>query len=257
MRVALFVPCYIEHIRPSAGLAAAALLDRVGVSWTYPDRQTCCGQPAYNAGFAAETLPAARYFLRVFAPFDIIVAPSASCVAMVRRYWTLPGLSPTEAAVLRELGGRCWEFCQWLVDVRGAIELGARLDARAAFQDCCHALRELHLAAAPRRLLAAVEGLELVDQPGLDCCGFGGLYSVKMPELSAAQADDRLCALAAAGTDTLIATDASCLLHLEGRARRRALPFRGLHVVEVLAGMAPHPSDKGVAASARRPEAGP
>ena len=234
MRVALFIPCYIEHLRPAVGLACTRLLDHLGLDWDYPEKQSCCGQPAYNAGHPRESLPAARHFLRVFKDAEALLAPTASCVAMVRRYPDLPGLGGLERAELRELAGRCFELCDFLVNQLGRIDVGARFEARAAFQDCCHAQRELGLREEPRRLLAAVAGLDLVDQPGLDCCGFGGVYSIKLPELSMVQADTRLDALREADTDTLI----SCLLHLEGRARHRGLPFRGLHLAEVLASSA-------------------
>ena len=254
MRVRLFVPCYVEHLKPAAGLAAARVLDSLGLDWTCPDGQGCCGQPAFNAGHPDEALPAARRFRRLFDAAEAVVAPSASCVAMVRRYHHLGGLAASEREALADLGARTFELCEFLVDRLGVTDLGARWPGRVAFQDCCHALRELGLFDAPRRLLAAVDGLEVVDQPDLDCCGFGGVYAVKLPEVSAAQADLRLDALAAAGTDTLVATDVSCLLHLEGRARRRGLPFRGLHVAEILA---PDPAAARPAPGAQTSEATP
>jgi len=236
MKVALFIPCFIEELRPAAGLATARLLDRLELDWRCPEGQTCCGQPAYNAGFAGEVLPAARHFLDIFGTAEAVVSPSGSCVAMVRRYATLPGLEEDERRAFAKLGRSCFELSDFLVSQLQRIDLGARFQGRAAFQDCCHSLRELGVSEQPRQLLAAVEGLELVDQPGLDCCGFGGTYAVKMPELSVAQADARLEALEDAGTDILIATDSSCLMHLETRARRLKVPFRGLHLAEILAG---------------------
>ncbi len=237
MRPALFIPCYIEHLRPAVGLATARLFERLGLDWHYPAGQTCCGQPASNAGHPDLALPAARHFLRRFGAADCVVSPSASCVAMLRRYPELPGLSPAERADFAALAPRCYELSDFLVGVLGQVELGARWPGRVAFQDGCHALRELGVAEAPRRLLAAVEGLELVDAggPEHECCGFGGVFAAKLPELSAAMADERLAALATAGTDTLVLTDVSCLLQLEGRARRRGLAFRGLHLAEILA----------------------
>jgi L-lactate dehydrogenase complex protein LldE len=236
MKAALFIPCFIEELRPAAGLATARILDRLELDWRCPDRQTCCGQPPYNAGFPGEVLPAARHFLDLFGEDEIVVSPSGSCVGMVRRYPQLPGLGDEERRAFEDLAARCHELSDFLVNRLGRTDLGARFQGRVAFQDCCHTLRELGVSEAPRRLLAAVEGLDLIDQPDLDCCGFGGTYSVKMPELSVAQADSRLEALAAAGTHVLIATDSSCLLHLEARAERRGLPFRGLHLAEILAG---------------------
>lgn len=238
MRLGLFIPCYVDQLRPRVGLAVAALLDRLGLDWRYPADQTCCGQPAHNAGRFRETLPAARHFLACFDGAERVLSPSGSCVAMVRRYPALPGLDGAERAALADLAGRCHELSDFLVNVLDSPELGARHEGRVAYQDGCHTLRELGLRDEPRRLLQAVAGLEVVDAPGLECCGFGGVYAVKLPELSLAQADRRLDALAAAGTATLVGSDLGCLLHLEGRARRRELPFTGLHLAEVLAGAA-------------------
>jgi len=235
MRVGLFIPCYIEHLRPQAGLACARLFDRLGIDWRYPARQSCCGQPAFNAGYPAECLPAARHFLRVFEGYEAIVAPSGSCIAMLRRYARLPALSQAERGEMEQLGQRAFELSEFLVRRLGISDCGAEFAGRAVFQDCCHSLRELGLSDPPRRLLAAVRGLDLVDQPGLECCGFGGVFSVKLPELSVAEADARLDALLGAGTDTLIVTDVSCLIQLESRARWRGMAFRGLHLAELLA----------------------
>ncbi|MEZ4396903.1 MAG: (Fe-S)-binding protein [Candidatus Krumholzibacteriia bacterium] len=237
MRLELFIPCYVEHLRPAVGLALARLLDRLGLDWTYPADQTCCGQPAYNAGHPHEALPAARNFLRRFENAELVLSPSGSCVAMLRRLHSLPGLAPAERDALAALGPRCLELSDFLVNRLGRVDLGARWPGRVAYQDSCHALRELGLADEPRRLLAAVEGLELVDASGTEheCCGFGGVYAVKLPELSVAQADERLALLAEAGADTLALTDVSCLLHLEGRARHLGRPLRALHFVEILA----------------------
>jgi L-lactate dehydrogenase complex protein LldE len=238
MRTALFIPCYVEYLHPRTGLATVELLERLEVDWHYPDDQTCCGQPAVNAGHPDEALAAARHWFRRFAKADRIVSPSGSCVAMIRRYPELPGLDAGERDAFAEIGARTHELSDFLVNVLGAPPLGTRLPLRAAFQDSCHTLRELGLVDEPRRLLTEVRDLELVDTPGLECCGFGGVYSVKLPELSIVQADERLDALTAAGAQALISTDASCLLHLEGRARRRGLEFRCLHLAEVLAGAA-------------------
>lgn len=237
MRLELYIPCYVEHLRPDVGLATARLLDHLGLDWSYPAGQTCCGQPAYNAGHPHEALPAARNFLRRFEKAERVLSPSGSCVAMLRRLHTLPGLTPGEADALAALGPRCFELSDFLVNQLGRVDLGARWPGRVAFQDSCHALRELGIADEPRRLLAAVEGLELVDASGLEheCCGFGGVYAVKLPELSVAQADERLALLEAAGADTLALTDVSCLLHLEGRARHLGRHVRCLHFVEILA----------------------
>jgi len=236
MRLGLFIPCFVEQLRPQVGLATVDLLDRLGLDWTYPDKQTCCGQPAFNAGYGGECVHAARHFLELFRDFEQVVAPSGSCVAMVRRYVELDGLSAGERSLAADLAPRVFELSEYLVRRLGRTRLGARLKTRAAFQDSCHAQRSLGLVEEPRRLLAEVEGLDLVDQPNLDCCGFGGVYSVKMPEFSLMQADDRLAAALDANCEMIIGTEPSCLMHLEARARHRDLPIRMLHIAEVLAG---------------------
>lgn len=258
MRIGLFIPCYIEHLHPQVGLATVRLLDHLALDWFYPAKQSCCGQPAFNAGYPAESLPAARCWLRAFDRFDAVVAPSGSCIGMLRRYPALPGLSARERTDLSALAERSFELSEFLVRKLQIEDVGASLPLRAAFQDCCHTLRELGLREEPRRLLRAVRDLELIDQAGLECCGFGGVYAVKLPELSRAQADERLDALAAAGTDTLIATDVSCMLHLAARAAKRGLSFRGLHLAEVLAPPAPleEEAPSGTAGTSSLTEAG-
>ncbi|MCP4547681.1 MAG: (Fe-S)-binding protein [bacterium] len=235
MQVRLFIPCYVEHLRPEAGLATARLLDKLGLDWCCPERQTCCGQPAFNAGHRQAGLPAARHFLDRFRGEGDIVSPSGSCTAMVRRYHELPELSDGERDDLRELGAHCFELSDFLVNRLGVTDPGARFPARAAFQDCCHTLRALGLRDEPRRLLAAVKDLELVDQTDTECCGFGGVYSIKVPELSIAQANVRLARLKEDGIDTLIATDVSCLLHIQARADATRQTLRTMHLSEVLA----------------------
>jgi L-lactate dehydrogenase complex protein LldE len=236
MRLALFIPCFVEHLHPEVGLATARLLDRLELDWIYPEAQTCCGQPAFNAGHPGECLDAARHFLSKFRDFDTVVAPSGSCVAMVRRYSSLDGFSHKEGQEFEELAARIFELSDFLVNQLQVVDVGASFKIRGTIQDSCHTLRELGISDEPRQLLNAVRGLELVDQAGLDCCGFGGVYSVKMPELSILQADDRLEAAMQARCESIIGTEPSCLMHLQARADHRKLPIRTLHLAELLAG---------------------
>jgi len=234
-RVALFVPCFVEHLAPSSLDNLTRLLDRLGIAYEIPAGQTCCGQPSFNAGFWDQAARCAEHLVRLFADAEAVVAPSASCVAMVRHYPDLRELDPALLGEAEALAGKTHELCAYLVDELGLLDVGARFDGPVAYHDACHALRQLQIRDQPRALLRRVTGLELRELEGPpQCCGFGGAFSVKYPELSADMADAKLAALAAAGTDTLVSTDLSCLLHLEGRARRRGLAFRGLHVVDVL-----------------------
>ena len=239
MRVALFVGCVNDVFFPGAAVATARILHHLGVEVVFPPDQTCCGQAHFNAGRWAEAAGFARHFLEVFdeAGCDGVVAPTGSCVAMVRHQhpallarW--PGLQDRA----RRLAARTYEFAQFVTEVLGVTDLGARYRAVAAYHASCHASRLLGAAGAPLRLLQAVQGLELRPVTGGErCCGFGGTFSVTSPEVSVAMADDRLDAFLEAGAQLVVSADGSCLLHLMGRAHRRALPLRFMHVAELLA----------------------
>jgi L-lactate dehydrogenase complex protein LldE len=244
VRVALFVPCYVDQLWPDVGLAAADLLERQGVEVAFPAAQTCCGQPFANAGREADARALARRFLAVFDGAERVVCPSGSCVAMVRHQF--PRLLGDRPPLL----GRVHELCEFLVDVLGVERLPGRFPHRVGLHPSCHGLRELRLARASERvlppgdkvgaLLASLGGLELVAPARSDeCCGFGGSFSVDEPEVSCGMGLDRLRAHEAAGAEVLTSVDASCLLHLRGLAERRGSPLRVMHVAEILAGREP------------------
>lgn len=230
MRLGLFVPCFVDAFRPSAARATVELLERLGLRVEFPAEQTCCGQPHFNAGRLEEARDLARRFCRIFGPYDAVVAPSGSCVAMVRRHYAgLVGEHPVAA--------RTFELCEFLVERLGVVEVGARLRGRAALHIGCHQRRELRAAAPVERLVDAVRDLERVPVASDDwCCGFGGTFSVKFPEISAEMGRRKIEPIRAAGVDWLVSTDVSCLLHLEGLlARGAAAGPRTLHVAELLA----------------------
>lgn len=230
MRVGLFVPCFVDAFRPSAARATVELLERLGVALEFPADQTCCGQPQFNAGHLDQARELARRFCRIFEPYDAVVAPSGSCVAMVRRHY--PGLVGEHP-----VAARTFELCEFLVARLGAIDVGARLPGRAALHVGCHQRHELRAAAPVERLVAAVRDLERVPVASDDwCCGFGGAFSVKFPEISAEMGRRKLDPIRAAGIDWLISTDVSCLLHLDGLLGRCGHDRpRTLHVAELLA----------------------
>jgi len=242
MRIALFIPCYVDQLRPQVGIASLELLEARGHEVSFPRAQTCCGQPSWNGGDRAGATALARRFVAIFAGYDAVVAPSASCVATVRvHYAAMLGSSPE----VTSLASRTWELCAFLAAEPGG-RVGGRYPARAGLHESCHALRELRQGRASERrvppgpdparaLLAAIDGLELVEVAREDeCCGFGGAFAVEEEAVSRGMGEDRLRAHAAAGAELLISTDVSCQLHLEGLARRAgpALPTR--HVAEVL-----------------------
>ncbi len=248
-RVSLFVTCIVDQFFPQVGMATVQVLERCGLRVDFPAGQTCCGQPAFNTGYREEARRVARGWLEAFHDSEAIVAPSGSCVSFVRhQFLELFCDSPAELEEAKRLAGRTFELTEFLVSVLGREDVGAVFPATAGYHESCHLLRELRISRQPRVLLKNVRGLELRElDMAQDCCGFGGTFSVKFPELSAAMADEKLRSLARAGTQALVACDMSCLMHLDGRARRLGVPLRCLHISEVLAG-----TGASVAAEARR-----
>ena len=237
-KVALFVPCYVDAINPEVAVSAVRVLRRLGVEVSYPEGQTCCGQPAFNSGFTDEARSVARHFLDVFegADYDHVVTPSGSCAAMVARYYPLL-FEGSERERAESVGARVREFSAYLVGELGVTDVGAHHAGRAVFHTGCHLRRELGVLREPRELLRNVEGLDLLDWEHEElCCGFGGTFAVKMPEVSTAMADEKVKALDRSGADTLISSDSSCLMHLGGRLRRTNRDVRVLHLAQVLDG---------------------
>ncbi len=239
-RVALFVTCLVDLYRPSVGFAAIRLLERVGCEVVVPRTQTCCGQPAYNSGDRADARDLARRVIDEFLPYDHTVAPSGSCAGMIARHY--PALfadDPQYRARAEALAAKTHELVSFLTDVMGMERVEAQYDGVAAYHDSCSGLRELGIRAQPRKLLATVRGLTLRDlaDPEL-CCGFGGTFCVKYPEISTRMVADKTRDIAATGADTLLAGDLGCLLNIAGRLRREGSPIHARHVAEILADMA-------------------
>jgi L-lactate dehydrogenase complex protein LldE len=235
-RVSLFVTCLVDQLRPEVGLATARVLERAGCEVEFDARQTCCAQPAFNSGFRTEARSVARHFVEVFERADAIVVPSGSCTSMVHHLPELFEDEPEWHARAERVAAKTHELAAYLVRELGATDLGARFAGRVAWHDACHGLRELGLRAEPRQLLGHVRGLELVEMKGAEsCCGFGGTFSVKFPELSTAILDHKLAALAEARVDALASLDASCLMQIAGRLARTGSSVRTLHLAEILA----------------------
>ena len=242
MRIALFVPCYVDQLRPSVGLAALDLLEQAGLEVEFPRAQTCCGQPFHTAGDRTSARALAERFVRVFAGYDHVVTPSGSCAATVRNHY--PSLLGAPAA---DIAARTFELCEYLVDVASAPPPRGRLELRVGLHASCHALRGLRLGTpsetrAPpvrdpaRALLEGLQGIELVRLERSDeCCGFGGMFSVEEEVVSCRMGLDRLADHERAGAEVVTSTDVSCLLQLESLARRRGVALRALHVAELLA----------------------
>jgi len=236
--VHLFIPCLVEQFMPEAGLAAATVLDRAGATVHYPQGQTCCGQPLYKSGHEAAARDMALRFLHLFEDAERVVAPSGSCVHMVRdTYPQLLADDPAACAQAKALGARTFELTEFLVREFGVTNLGARFDGTVAYHDSCQVGRALGLHDEPRALLKAVDGLTLAEFEGQnECCGFGGPFSVQYPGISEALLDDKLDALLASGAVAVTAAEPSCLLHIRGGLQHRSADMRVLHIAEILAG---------------------
>ena len=230
MRIALFVTCIGDAVAPEVGKATVAVLERLGHEVVFPEGQTCCGQMHMNSGYRKEARALAQRFVRVFGEYDTIVSPSSSCVGMVRHLY--PELAPELGAI----GGRVFELSELLVRRLGVTDVGASFPERVTYHPTCHSLRVTHVGDAPRRLLEAVDGLELVPLPGAEeCCGFGGTFSLKNAETSTAMVSDKCAAIASTGATVCTAVDASCLLQIGGRLSREGSSVRTLHLAEILA----------------------
>jgi L-lactate dehydrogenase complex protein LldE len=235
MNVALLVTCLGDALFPNVGVATVRLLRRLGVNVDFPEAQTCCGQPHFNSGYHGDCRDIARQLIRVFRRYPAVVVPSGSCATMVKVEY--PELFHDDAVwhdEARDLAARTFELSDFLVNVLKREDVGASYPGRATYHMACH-LRGLGLKDEPQRLLARVRGLEMVPLERFDeCCGFGGSFSVRFPDISGAMVDDKARFAEAAQVDTLISTDAGCLMNIAGRLRRRNSQLKVLHLAEVL-----------------------
>ena len=242
--VGLFVTCLVDLFRPSVGFASLKLLQDAGCAVEVPEAQTCCGQPAYNSGDRRDAIAIAKRVIAAFQPFDYVVAPSGSCAGMIRKHYpALLGDEPEWRGRAEQVAGKTYELVSFLTDVLDVKAVSARHAGTVTYHDSCSGLRELGIRAQPRRLLASVEGLELRELPDADiCCGFGGTFCVKYPDISNAIVAEKTAKIAATGAETLLAGDLGCLLNMAGKLKREGRPTKARHVAEVLAGMTDAPA---------------
>lgn len=243
-RVALFVTCLVDLFRPTIGFAAVKLLEEAGCTVEVPQAQTCCGQPAYNSGDRGDAASIARQVISVFAGYDYVVVPSGSCCGMLRKHY--PGLfaqgSPERAAA-EALSAKTHELVSFLTDVMGLERVAARFPRRVTYHDACSGLRELGIERQPRALLASVEELELVEMgEARICCGFGGTFCVKYPDISNDMVEKKAASIAQSGAEVVLAGDLGCLMNIAGKLKRLDSEIESRHVAEVLAGMAGGPA---------------
>lgn len=243
MRLSLFITCLNDTLFPEAGRALVTLLERLGVEVDFPREQTCCGQMHFNAGHAKQAIPLARRFVAAFSDAEAVVAPSASCVAMVReRYPRVAELAgdPALARAIEEISPRVLELSELIVDRLGIEDVGASFPCRVAYHPSCHSLRSLHVGDRPLRLLKAVRDIELIELGDAEtCCGFGGTFAVKNSEISSAMLAEKVHAVMDSEAEVLTAADSSCLMQIGGALSRRGAGVRVMHLAEILAMAAP------------------
>lgn len=237
-RVSLFTTCMVDMIYPPTGIATVKLLDHLGIEVEYREAQTCCAQPAFNAGFRSDAWQIARHFINTFYDADLIVTPSGSCASMVQHYY--PELFKDDPAMLEKaawIASITWELTEYLVDGLGITDLGGKLPpTTVAFHDACHGFRLMNLGSQARALAQAVDGVSVVDLPGSDeCCGFGGLFAVKMPEISGAMLNRKIDSIQAVDVDWIVTGDCGCIAQMNGGLSRTDSGRRVTHIADLLA----------------------
>jgi L-lactate dehydrogenase complex protein LldE len=236
MNVELFIPCFIDQLFPETAANTVKVLEKAGCTVKYNPEQTCCGQPAFNAGFWDDAKKVGSKFLNDYSADTVIVSPSASCTGMVKNYYNDLFTNTAAHNKCRNIQANIYELSDFLVNVAGFDYFGAELDGKAVFHDSCAALRECKIKEEPRQLLSKVLGLELIDlKDNETCCGFGGTFAVKFDGISSAMAQQKVDNAIAADADYIISTDASCLMHLQSYIDKNNIPIKTYHLADVLA----------------------
>lgn len=236
MKVQLFIPCFIDQLYPQTAFNMVKVLEKACCDVQYNPNQTCCGQPAFNAGFWDEAREVCGKFIKDFDNADYIVAPSASCVGFVKNYYPKLFENSSLHNQVKDLGKRIYEFTEFLTEVLKIENFGAELNVRATYHDSCAALRECKIKDGPRKLLGKVKGLELIEMNDVEtCCGFGGTFAVKFDAISIAMADQKVNNALATKAEYIISTDLSCLMHIDGFIKGKNIPLKTMHIADVLA----------------------
>jgi L-lactate dehydrogenase complex protein LldE len=236
-KVTLFIQCLVDSLYPEVGEAMVEIFRKLDIAMDYPADQTCCGQPAFNAGYRREAEIAARRFIEIFENAETIVCPSGSCVHMVRHYYLeLFKDQPEWLTRAQEVKDKTFEFSEYLVDKLGVEDLGATYSGRVTYHDSCHPLRGLGIREQPRKLIRNVKEAKFIEMKNSDtCCGFGGTFSVKYPEISAAILQDKVKNIMDSGADVVVGVDMSCLMNIQGLLSRKNSDIRVMHIAQLLA----------------------
>ncbi len=236
MKISLFVPCFVDQLFPNVAVSTVQILERLGHEVSFPSAQTCCGQPAFNSGFCNEARDVAERFLEIFSEADAVVAPSGSCVSMVKHYYADLFQGRAEESLATLVAGKTFELAEFLVHRLRIMDLGARYPRKVVWHDACHGLRELKLKQEPRQLLRAVRDLELLEMKECEtCCGFGGTFSVKFPDISIAMDEVKIASIEETGADCVASMDSSCLMQIRGLLEKRGSRVEAVHLAEILA----------------------
>ncbi len=237
IKVSLFITCLVDILFPQVGVSMVKVLKRLGVEVDFPEEQTCCGQPAFNSGFRQDAKVLAKRFISIFSQDGFIVSPSGSCTSMVRVFYKeLFHDDQKMLDVVNILSSRTYEFSEFLVNVLKVDDVGATYNGRVTYHDSCHALRELRVQNEPRKLIKSVKGVDFVEMKFPDtCCGFGGTFSVKFPDVSVSILDEKIESIIESGADTVVSTDMGCLMQIGGAINRKKLPVKTIHIAELLA----------------------
>lgn len=234
--VQLFIPCFVDQLYPETGMNMVKVLEKLGCKVTYNMKQTCCGQPAFNAGYREEAKAVARKFLEDFKSDSYIVSPSGSCTGYVRNYYDKFFENSSDHNRCNRLQANMYEFTEFLTKVLNADNVGATLAGKATYHDACGALRECGIKEGPRRLLQQVKGLEMVEMKECEtCCGFGGTFAVKYEPISIGMAQVKVKSALETGAQYMITTDVSCMMHIQGYINENKFPIKTMHIADVLA----------------------
>jgi L-lactate dehydrogenase complex protein LldE len=235
VNVQIFIPCFVDQLRPETAFNMIKVLEKAGCSVSYNTNQTCCGQPAFNAGYWDEAKAVCSKFIKDFSGSDYIVGPSASCVGFVKNYYSKLFDNSSLHNEVKDLGKRIFEFSDFMVNVLKVENVGAVLEGKATYHDSCAGLRECKIKKEPRKLLANVKGLQLTEMNDVEtCCGFGGTFAVKFESISVGMGEQKVDNALATGAEYLISTDYSCLMHLQGYINTKGYPLKTLHLADVL-----------------------
>jgi len=235
-KVTLFIQCIVDSVFPKVGQSMVRVLDRLGVSMDYPEDQTCCGQPAFNSGYRGEARAAAKRFIEIFEDAEAIACPSGSCVDMVRNHYSdLFENDPQWLARAEHVAGKTFEFSEFLVDVLKVEDVGASFAERVTYHDSCHLMRGIGVSRQPRVLISNVKKIDFVEMHDADrCCGFGGTFSFKYPDISTVMLEEKVRNIEASGAGVVVGCDMGCLMNIQGMLNRKNININTMHIVELL-----------------------